>query len=238
MFFLRHFTEIWRCHGFSCCLCKWHIYLILCWFSFYFEWSQQMMRGSWLKLKSQVTETFVTKSNSSEEPIVTLASTVTKEASVSPWRHFPRGGVELGSNDLFDTWKGFYLPVIVKFWIWWAELYTPLDWIDAICALEVGLQNCPFWLGQKHPVQPRAKTSHLCCEDSVFSNQSLSGKNSCFWLEIGRAWNPSVLETLLTSSKYFTFSIVKQWYHFWVLTAKQVGISTLSSRALAAMLGH
>lgn len=43
-----------------------------------------MMRGSWLKLKSQVTETFVTKSNSSEEPIVTLASTVTKEASVSP----------------------------------------------------------------------------------------------------------------------------------------------------------
>lgn len=37
---------------------------------------------------------------------------------------------------------------------------------------------------------------------------------------------------------HFTFSIVKQWYHFWVLTAKQVGTSTLSSRALAAMLGH
>lgn len=56
-----------------------------------------------------------------------------------------------------------------------------------------------------------------------------------------RAWEPPELEILFTSSKYknirLTFSIVRQWGSvFWVLTAKQVGTSTLSSRALAAIL--
>lgn len=227
------------------------IFLCICTgsgFTMNLEWSQQMMRGSWLYLKSRLTEPLVTKSNSSEELIATLASTgmgnlkaVQILSVMMKLLSSSHAVFQGGRNNLFYIWKRLCC-------VYFCESLGMVTWALQDSSLDFCNSCSSGWM-QKLPVADLAKSSQYH-QKQIHGKwhlllQSLSGKISCFWREVGKpagAWDASALETLLTSSKYqnihLSFSVTRQWYCFWVLTAKQVGMSTLSSKAMAATLCH
>lgn len=150
------------------------IFLCICTgsgFTMNLEWSQQMMRGSWLDLKSQLTEPLVTKSNSSEELIATLASTgmgnlkavqilsVTMKLSHSPMQFS-----EVEETICSTYGRGFVVSAFVKVWGWWHELYKILVWIFAIHAPQVGCKSCRWltWLKAANTTKSKYMANGIC----------------------------------------------------------------------------
>lgn len=150
------------------------IFLCICTgsaFTMNLEWSRQMIRRSWLDLKSQLTQ----KVTHLRHWLLHLhhqwwETSKRYEATVS-WWNFSHAPMQFSKVEetIYSTYgRGFVLPAFVKVWVWWEELYEILVWIVAIHAPQVGCKNC-WWLTWLKAANTTKSKYIMCAAQMAFA---------------------------------------------------------------------
>lgn len=177
-------------------------------FTMNLKWSQQTVRGSWLGLKSRLTYHWW-QSSSPEELIPALAPTVVGNTKSVQSPSITRKLLS-GSQLFSKVEETIHLRLcFIHFCeslgvVRWALQTSGLDCLIDGMILQLDAETADGWLDKKQPMPSRANTSRVLRKWRLLC-QNLSGENFCPWLEFGnpmRAWDPSALEILLTSSTY------------------------------------